>query len=292
MDILIPRRVASDIEGYKSLISLYYHIKHSSDSYVILDFRDNTWFEANLCAVLGAMLFSLEKEDGKNIGHKNLGGKLLDVLERNGYFPSNRWKNDPRIETVIAYKFFEPLDDDKFIRYIKNELLAKKDFPKHTTRLGKMINENIYELFENARTHGRCAYVYTCGQYFPNKDSRRLDITIVDMGNTIRGNVVQFLNVDISGKDAIDWALIQGNTTKVGDIPGGLGLFRIIDFIKLNQGKIHVISADGYWEYKHEKIVKIDLPQTFPGTIVNLEFNLDDDNVYYLDGESVDDIKF
>lgn len=292
MEILIPYRVASNIEGYKSLVGLYYQIKYSPDQEIILDFRQNTWFEANLCAVLGAMLFSLEVEDGKKIGHVGLSSKLLDVLERNGYFPSHRLRNDPRSETVISYKFFEPLDDEKFIWYIKNELLEKRDFPKHTSRLGKKINENIYELFENARTHGGCAYVYTCGQYFPSETSKRLDITIVDMGNTIKGNVSRYLNREVSGKDAIDWAFVQGNTTKVGDIPGGLGLFIIFEFIKFNKGKIQVVSADGYWEYRHEKVVKHDLQQPFLGTIVNLEFNLDDDNLYYLVGESEDDIFF
>ncbi len=292
MEILVPRKVTSDIEGYEWLIDLYYRVKRASDSEITLNFKYNTWFEANLCAVLGAMLFSLEQEENKRFEHVSVSRKLQEVLERNGYFVSTRKPNDPRFETVVAFKFFEPLDDEKFIRYIKDELLEKSDFPKHTSRLGKKINENIYELFENARTHGRCAYVYTCGQYFPNKKPRLLDITIVDMGNTIKGNVEHYLGCKILGEDAIEWAFVQGNTTKTGDIPGGLGLSVIFSFIEQNRGKIQVVSSDGYWEYSCGSISKRCLRQPFLGTIVNLEFNLDDDNLYYLVGESEDDIFF
>jgi hypothetical protein len=82
-----------------------------------------------------------------------------------------------------------------------------------------------------------------------------------------------------------------GNTTKTGNISGGLGLDIIFDFIKLNNGKIQIISSDGYWEYRKGSVDTAIFDNFFPGTIANIEFNLDDSNIYALKEEiSLNDI--
>ena len=59
----------------------------------------------------------------------------------------------------------------------------------------------------------------------------------------------------------------------------------IFEFIKLNRGKIQVISSDGFYEYKNGSITKRKLGSIFDGTIVNIKFNLNDQNHYSLSGE-------
>ncbi|NIW80623.1 MAG: hypothetical protein GWN16_14705, partial [Calditrichae bacterium] len=95
----------------------------------------------------------------------------------------------------------------------------KKSFPEMSTLLRKKINESIFEIFNNASIHGKCNEVFSCGQYFPKKDI--LDFTVVDLGRTIKRNVSDFLNKSIAGVESIQWAVSEGNTTKVGSIPGG-----------------------------------------------------------------------
>lgn len=96
-------------KGYNSLAKLFNQIIQSNDEEIFISFARTTWFEANLCAVLGAMI----------------------------------------------------------------------------SLLGKRICTSIFEVFENARTHGKCQWIHTCGQYYPQKHSSRFDITIVDAGQTI-----------------------------------------------------------------------------------------------------------
>jgi hypothetical protein len=85
--------------------------------------------------------------------------------------------------------------------------------------------------------------------------------------------------------------LAYGNTTKIGNIPGGLGLDIIFEFIKLNKGKIQIVSSDGYWEYRNGKTENKLFDKPFSGTIVNIEFNLDDKDSYRLTEEvSLEDI--
>lgn len=105
------------------------------------------------------------------------------------------------------------------------------------------------------------------------------------MGQTIKYNVNNFKKETWKGSECIEWATKDKNTTKTGNISGGLGLAIIFDFIKLNGGKIQIISSDGYWELRRGKVHKQELNFSFPGTIANLEFNLSDTNEYILKEE-------
>ncbi|MCL5055576.1 MAG: hypothetical protein M1169_06475 [Firmicutes bacterium] len=71
----------------------------------------------------------------------------------------------------------------------------------------------IKNLLENART--------------------REPLTIVDLGKTIKTGVNNFLKKNLSGIEYIAWAVEEGNTTKRGTIPGGLGLSLIREFLKI-----------------------------------------------------------
>jgi len=78
---------------------------------------------------------------------------------------------------------------------------------------------------------------------------------------------------------------LEKHTTKVGTIPGGLGLSLIREFLKINMGKIQIVSADGFWEQKGNIESGNGFSQSYPGTIVNLEFNIEDKKHYCLSSE-------
>lgn len=63
--------------------------------------------------------------------------------------------------------------------------------------------------------------MYACGQFYPKMNI--LDFTLSDQGEGIREKVSNFLNKSISSTEAIQWAMVDGNTTKK-NIPGGYGL--------------------------------------------------------------------
>ena len=96
------------------------------------------------------------------------------------------------------------------------------------------------------------------------RQKKRLDFTIVDLGRTIKSNVKEYVNKEVSGKDALKWAVTEGNTTKHGEIPGGLGLSMIREFLKKNDGKIQIVSEDGYWEQKGYNEKNDCFSQIFP----------------------------
>ncbi|GGG23293.1 hypothetical protein GCM10011344_25040 [Dokdonia pacifica] len=279
---IFPAKITSEISGYNNLINFYRQLEFLENSNVILDLRNTYWFEANLCAALGAMIEFLKKRNN-SVQIVNIRAPK-DILARNGFLKSYGYER-PKFthNTEIEYRTFKEHQGKNFSNYVDNEVLNNEDFPKVSPLLNKKINQSICELFENARTHGLCENMHTCGQYFPTKST--MDFTIVDLGQTIKTNVNNFLNESLNGADCIEWAMKENNTTKTGNVSGGLGLALIFDFIEKNKGKIQIVSSDGYWEFRKGKIKKETLDSSFPGTIANLEFNFSDTKSYMLKEE-------
>ena len=287
----IPSKVKSDFSGYQVFIDLLESTKNLSFEEVELDFENNTWFEANLCAALGSVISRIE--NSFNTVHlKNMNGLLNTILSKNGFLKNFGGQLVLDLyNTTVQYQKYKVTEEKLIKKYLDEELLQKNEFPKLSKLLRKKIGESIFEIFSNAEIHGGCTHVYSCGQHYPKKKPPRLDFTIVDLGKTIKKNVSDYLNSPITGVEAINWAVTEGHTTKSGNHPGGLGLKVIQEFLNLNNGKMQIVSSDGYWQLVRKQIVSYSYPKPFPGTIINLEFNLDDSGFYYIDEElSTDDI--
>ena len=285
MIIKVPSNVRSRYDGYKGFTETFHLGTQAFHKRIVIDFQDVYFFDANLCALLGAYIEIFRKQNN-SVSIINLRSSVSEIFRKNLFL--NEFNENPIDDihsTCIKYRKFHPSEENAFKAYVKNELLGKNDFPSHSMMLGQKIIENIFELYENARTHGECDIIHTCGQYFPRLESKPLKFTIVDRGINIKENVSRYLNREIGGMEAIDWAMQKGNTTKSGSIPGGLGLDIIFQFIKLNDGKIQIISSDGFWEYKKQHINKQKLAHSFEGTMANLEFNLNDKCHYYMADE-------
>ncbi len=278
-----PSSIQNDYMGYKALLDFFNNTNCLFLNEIILNFQNNTWFESNLFAVLGAMLNKIE-ENLNIIRIENLPEKLEILMKRNHF--SSHFGGDKLPDfynTTIKYQKFRPKEEKLFKDYLDRELLSSRLLPNMSIKLRKKINESIFEIFNNAVLHGNCLNIFTCGQSYMQKN--RLDFTIVDMGTTIKTNINSYLNTNLSGEKAIQWAVKEGNTTKRGTIPGGLGLSLIREFLEKNNGRIQIISSEGFWEQdgqaENSKIFALE----FPGTIVNLEFNIDDKMSYCLASE-------
>ena len=283
MKFEFPQNIKSDFDGYATLVDLSNKIGDIDFDDITLDLNRTTWFEANLTAVLGAILSDAQDmfNDIKFIGISENINKLL--LKNHFLSHFGGLKIPDFYDTTIKYRKFKMTEEKLFKEYLDRELLSKEAMPNMSVLLKKKINESIFEIFNNAVIHGNCQNIFTCGQYYPNKN--RLDFTMVNLGKTIKTNVNSYVNNNLSGEETIKWAVTEGHTTKRGQIPGGLGLSLIREFLRKNSGRIQIISADGYWE-QIEGIEKGKLfSQAFPGTIVNLEFNVTDQSHYYLSSE-------
>jgi len=283
MRFILSDSISSDFNGYETLIDLFNRIDNLKFEDIILDFSKTKWFEANLTAVLGGIL-SNAQNNSNNIKLEGLSSKCETLFFRNHFLSHfGGLKIVDFNDTTIKYHKFKVTEEKLFKEYLDRDLLSKEAIPKMSDLLKKKINESIFEIFNNAVIHGDCQYIFTSGQYYPKKN--RLDFTIVNLGKTIKENVNEYLNKTLSGDETIKWAVTEGNTTKRGSIPGGLGLSLIREFISKNEGKIQIISADGYWEQIKNREESKNFSKVFKGTIVNLEFNTADTSNYCLVSE-------
>ena len=280
-------RIRHDYASFETLARLYAQTKELTLDDVEIDLRATDWFDADMCAAFGAILYSL----GNRLNEVNLTHIPRDVeriLSKNGFLCHYGRKRIPdQYETTITYQRFDVEDDHYFASYIENELIHRSEIPKMSLGLLKKFRESIFEIFSNAVSHSRTEFgIFSCGQFFPKRN--RLDFTIADLGIGIRQNIKEILGLDLSWEKAIVWATEGNSTTRRDNLPGGLGLKLLCDFIDLNGGCIQIVSDAGYWHRKNREIVTKQLKYPFPGTVVVLELDTADTGIYHLTSEEID----
>lgn len=274
------------------MVDVHDEIVKQDDSEVTLVFGNCKHIDANLSAVLGSLLDNLQAQGYEMWLSHPKDEKVRDNLSRNNFFSAFNpdCHNNEDTENFIEYRKFTPDQSSQFKSYIETQLMRKQKFPAHTEEAGRLIQESIMEIFVNAVSHGECSYVYSCGEYDDTKTPPCLDMTIVDLGHSIPCRVNDFMTrrhwQPMTHCEAIRWALVDGHTTK--SIPGGLGLSTLLEFLRLNRGSMQIVSGLGMVEFRAGRLYDYVLTKPFEGTIVNMEFNFNDNKNYRLASERVD----
>ena len=283
MRFFLPQ-IDHDYASFEALARLHAQTQEYFFDNVEIDMRATFGFEADMCAAFGAILYSL----GNNLNTVNLVNlhySVEDILSKNGFLSHygraeipNRWG------TAISYQRFDDKDDHYFVRYIEDEFIHRPEIPKMSKGLLKKFRESIFEIFNNAVSHSRTQLgIFSCGQFFPSQN--RLNFTVADRGVGIRQNIRDYEGLNLSPERAIVWATEGNTTTKRDNVPGGLGLKLLGEFIDLNKGCIEIVSDAGYWQRRNGKIVTKLLNYPFPGTVVSVEINTADTHSYILTSE-------
>jgi len=271
--------IRTGFTGFNRLSLLSSEVSGLSNKTLTIDCSSMRWFDAHMAAPLFSVLSQCGSM-GNKIEFSNLDSKVKNILQRNGFLK-------PRIDdihgTVISLEVFQKEEQKDFSKYVKLNLEAQ-DIPLMSDDLRSKFNEGVDEIFNNSVIHSKTKHgIFACGQHFPAKN--KLDFVIVDAGIGIHVNVVEQLGLNLSSVEAIDWAMTDESTTRQGDIPGGLGLKIIREFVSLNKGRFIVVSNSGYWCLSGSGVEKKTLSSEFPGTAVIMEINTADENSYYLTNE-------
>jgi len=276
--------IGHDRAGFEALVRLKAETEDCVLDHINIDMSQSYWFDADMCAPLGAILY--------RIGHRlntvqlqNIAPNVEKILSKNAFLSNyGRLTIPDTWGTTIPYQRFDVKDDRYFAAYIEGEFVNRDEMPKMSGGLLKKFRESVFEIFSNAVGHsGTELGIFSCGQFFPMR--KRLDFAVADLGIGIRENVKENVGLDLAADAAIDWATRDRNTTKRGSIPGGLGLKLLREFIKLNNGRIQIVSDSGYWVFSNGSVERSRLPYTFPGTVVSIEINTSDTQSYVLSSE-------
>lgn len=275
-------RIDDSYASYQSLINLYESYKEDLFSDIHLELRG--FFSANLSSVLGAILDNF-KENINDIHFDYITPQVEQILLKNEFLSYyGKTKINDLYNTTIKFQKLKPSDGKFFKNYVITELIDAYDsnLPKMSKGVKDKIVESIYEIFINAQMHSNTNFIYTCGQFFPNQN--KIEFCIVDTGVGFKKKVNQRFQVNLNSLQAIRWAVQDKKTTKI-EISGGIGLALLKEFVKKNKGKMQIISNDGFYEFDGNTENARLFNGEFPGTIVNLQFNTNDNINYLLKSE-------
>ena len=283
MRFFLPE-ISHDRASFEALARLHAQTKECFLDNIEIDMNETHRFDADMCAALGAIFYGL----GNNLNTVNLVNlryPVEQILSKNGFLSHyGRVEIPDHWGTTISYQRFDDKDDHYFIRYIEDEFIHRPEIPRMSGELLKKFRESIFEIFSNAVLHSRTQLgIFSCGQFFPSQN--RLNFTVADRGVGIRQNIRDYEGLNLSPEQAIVWATEGNTTTKRDNVPGGLGLKLLGEFIDLNKGCIEIVSDAGYWQRRNGKIVTKLLNYPFPGTIVSVEINAADTHSYLLTSE-------
>jgi anti-anti-sigma regulatory factor len=148
------------------------------------------------------------------------------------------------------------------------------------------LNELMMNVFDHSQSPHGC---YVCAQSYEQAQKIRLCIADFGIGilNSLRKNP-ELAQLD-NDHGAITMAVKEGVTSRAGGY-AGYGLSHINRFIKVNEGKMFILSGKGkvFWDFaKSSKSKKKEQTMRVPfqGTIVKLEINVDREGFYFLKSE-------
>lgn len=143
------------------------------------------------------------------------------------------------------------------------------------------INEIMTNTFDHSSSPKGC---YVCAQAYPNL----IRLCVADFGVGLYTRLAPKYPQIQDSYGAIKLAIQQGITTRPMQ-SGGLGLWHIQRFIKVNKGQMSILSGDGkaVWDFRglRARLRKQTMPLPFQGTIINLEINVDRESFYFLTDE-------
>ena len=279
---------------YEMIGSLYKLLFSHKNKKILIDMSNVSFISGDLFAVLGACLTSTVPQNNHEVVFRNIQPAIKSLMVGNSfgrYFNFN--SPDDKLNNCIEYAVFQAKTEqlEKFEKHVMLQIFTHEEISEMTSTLRNRITDYFLEIFNNVIDHTDAKYVYVCGQFF--KKSKSFVFSIVDMGVTISEKISQYCkkyNKEIPNK-SIEWAIKSGNTTKVNS-PGGLGFATLLDFLAPNEGKLTIVSQNEYFEFNNRGCRTLKLNNCFPGTVVTISVNLNDNKLYILDVENDEKIEF
>lgn len=269
--------IYSDRSGINQLLDFYNNCNSYNNCIIEICIKNLQWFDGNLCAFLGALMYRLNKSNNLTftIKEEHVQAKF-DILFHNDFIPLDVKASDKK-KSCIPFRGFEVKDKDAFMDYVEFEVLKHTAMPKFSDAVIDKLLDDLGELYANIDKHAFSEMpFYMCGQFYPK--SGIIKFTICDLGVGFLQNIHK-LKPEIGTYDqAIKWA-VDGNSSKP-DAPGGTGLIGLRKYCAANQGKLQIISGDYMWcseTFDQKPLLYpeglLPLKHFFQGAIINLEFN-------------------
>lgn len=248
---------------------------------VSLDFSKCKFLRPNAIVFLGGLTKVLK---GKNIQVifllNTFKEKVLEILKRNGF--AEAFEFDKRIELGQAIPYREDIENnsESITNYLSDSWL-KYNWIHISDKLKNRIVSRLWEIYNNVFEHSKSSVgAISCGQYLPKK--KELLLSVVDFGIGIPQSVKNFIITKGNEPTNADSYYLQlafrpGFTSLFdNNIPRGMGLGILKDFIDKNEGKLEIYSNNSYALSEKDNESFSDNHKGFQGTIVHVTLKCDE----------------
>lgn len=266
---------------YLSLCNLYEFTHAIYNSTIYIDFSQTKWISANLMAPLG-LIFEKLIMNGNKIILRSVSPTLKAIFFRYGF----RNSNDIDSTITLGVNYYKTLSGESkplFKEYIWSYIERFPIAEDYKSQLNRML----VEIFINIKMHARNypeenifgnTEVFCTGHYHPR--TKFMTFTIANQGLTFRDVISKKGNIILSDSEIIPKALENGFSTKGKRVIGGMGLYRLNEFIKATQGRLIILSGNSYYECefnpsKHKPVKSHALDCFFPGSCITIMFCVD-----------------
>ncbi|ELV8728279.1 hypothetical protein QNE38_003323 [Vibrio fluvialis] len=298
--IKIPS-VRDDMNGFYNLWDRLYEQdwQYSKKYFITLDFNTCNFAGVNLTSIIGAFVYFVRRKllnstlkiETKTMNLavylklKNMG--LLETLDRlDGQGFTNK------TDDIIPYREFpSTTKEEDVLAYLKYEWLGKNRL-NFSEEVESAVLSSLWEIFANAFEHSGTYQVQSCGSY--DRKAKTLTLLVGDHGNGIATSVRNYLGSELTAKQALEWALVKGNSTYTANLketgeeqPRGLGLHLLTQLVDINGGSMEIYTESVFYSRSMERSTYVDKPQSINGSWVKLTLNCKRDVIYYFGDEDI-----
>ena len=246
-----------------------------SSGRVTLDFSRCDFLRPQAVAFLGGMVRLIERRGGDVCFRwDTLKPAIWACLAQNGFMQAFGGPQGPWQGTAVPYLAHHKADTAAFDTYARQHWLGRGWVNADPDLVAEVVGK-VGEIYVNAFEHsGSTVGVHGCGQWFPKLGI--LSLTLVDFGVGIPANVRRFHGPAAveswqDGRRCLEWAFTRGNSTRAGNVSGGLGLDTLREFVFATQGSLEIISHESRATLRKERADYTICADThFEGTMITI----------------------
>lgn len=307
--------IRDNLQGNNSLFRLAKMVMDNPLNHFNFNFKHCAVLDQNAVAMLGGLASYVDRLNTlKNRGLvKGLilpkAGVMFEVdsmsqviseqLIKNNFlsnFSSANFEGYPRGSYIGYRQHFDYLDANEIATHLSEEWLTDEKI-SISPDLKNAIVSRIFEIYMNAYGHGsdtegsEVSLVTSCGQFV--KQENLLRLSVLDFGQGIVNNVRNYLRENISDEEALEWAIERGNSTRTDsierDMPRGLGLDLLIEFVRVNRGAMTIASNSVTLHVYGDGSMLIErLKVPISGTMVSITINCDNRHYKFVTEQTVE----
>lgn len=286
MYAIIDTDLENNIEDISSLIKVQYAFLKSNCKKLFFEFTDCQYIDAAVAVIIGTFP-EYTKIQNKYIKFKfpsYSNHPILKFMKKVGmykYYTKN--EIDYTGDNVIP---FDCIQNEKMMDDYAERIMSLAPI-KMQKEAQDILSSYIYEIYQNGLFHSESPIgVYTSGCWIPEK--KEFHFSIYDMGTGIPQNVREHVNMpNLKSEKCLKLAFLDGFSTSVDKtVNRGLGLTRLKNFIRLNDGSMSMYTDDICYVIKGTENERYErLTEPIVGTLIIISIIADEDSIYIVERE-------